>query len=130
MFSIALIDTKLQLDEWDLGGQLRIVESSQQPFQCGRGVVLLLQKKLAHAGGRDRLVREGFLDPREEVVPLEAQVVLGERAERRERAPRHEDALVHPALTEQRRVQFLDEICGEDEEALASAARPQAVHEV
>ena len=81
-------------------------------------------------GGRNRLVREGFLDLWEEVVPLEAQVVLRERAERRERAPRHEDALVHPAGAEQRGVQLLDEICGENEEALASAARPQAVREV
>ena len=127
---IDLVVIELHLDERDVGGQLRALDGFQEPFQRGRGVVLLPQEELAHVGGRDRLVRERFLELREEVVIVEAQVVLRERAERRERAPRHEDALVHAAGAEQRGVQLLDEVGGEDEEALRSAARPQAVREV
>ena len=42
----------------------------------------------------------------------------------------HVDVLVHPARPEQRRVEPVHVVGGEDEDALVAAARPEPVHHV
>uniref|UniRef100_A0A8R7RG12 Uncharacterized protein n=1 Tax=Triticum urartu TaxID=4572 RepID=A0A8R7RG12_TRIUA len=60
----------------------------------------------------------------------DVQVVLGQHLEGLEATIRHLDMLVHPAWPDQRWVQLVHVVGGEDDDTLAAARRPQPVNEV
>jgi hypothetical protein len=63
-------------------------------------------------------------------VVIDEEVVPGQRPEWLPAAVAHVDVHVHPARPQQRRVQAVLIVGGEDDDALLAAGRPQPVDEV
>ena len=61
---------------------------------------------------------------------VDEEVVPGQRPERLPAAVTHVDVHVHPARPEQRRVEAVLVVGGEDDDALLAGGRPQTVDEV
>ncbi|WVZ62268.1 hypothetical protein U9M48_012032, partial [Paspalum notatum var. saurae] len=85
---------------------------------------------LGDVGRRDLHRLEKLSDGVEQRVRVHAEVVHGQRLEGLEAAVGHLDVHVHPAAPDQRRVQLVDEVGGEDDDPLAAVRRPEAVDEV
>ncbi|KAJ1289780.1 hypothetical protein BS78_02G190600, partial [Paspalum vaginatum] len=116
-------------------------DSQQLPHCLRRAAPAVLDQHLAHVRRRDLRGVHPLLQPAQDrrrlllvvvvvSLGLVAEVVLEEDLERRERAVGHEDVHVHAARPEQSRVQLLDVVGGEHEDALGAAARPEPVREV
>jgi hypothetical protein len=94
----------------------------------------------AHRGGGEQALRLGHEAGHRARVGVgvgvlaalvaDAEVVLGEHAQRGGRAVAELDLAVHAARAEQRRVQPLRVVRREHHQPLADAGRPEAVHEV
>ena len=113
------------------GAQGAVLQEDHQRVHGGAGAGAVLHQDLAHLRRRDLdAASQELLHRGEEAVAVHQQVVEHQRLERRERAIRHVDVQVHAARAQQRVVQLLDVVCGEDEDAFVAAARPQPVGEV
>lgn len=89
------------------------------------GVVSALDQNLAHLRGRNpSATSQELLHLGEQAMAVQHQVVERQRLERREGAIRHVDVQVHAARPQQRLVQLLHVVRGEDQDALVAAARP------
>ncbi|WVZ60896.1 hypothetical protein U9M48_010856 [Paspalum notatum var. saurae] len=96
-----------------------------------RAVVGALGRQvLGDVGGRHVHLPQQVLDGAEPRVRVHVEVRLGQEPERLDAAVGHLDVLVHAAAADERGVQLLHVVGGEDDDALAAARRPQPVDEV
>ncbi|BAT10575.1 Os10g0372366, partial [Oryza sativa Japonica Group] len=104
-------------------------EELREAGERGAGV-LAAQQHLGHLRRRHLGLGDEPPDLREQRVVVDEEVVAGERREGVPAAVAHVDVLVHPPRPEQRRVEALPVVGGEDDDPLLAARRPQPVDEV